>query len=141
MKTLYTLIILLIAGHLNAQIIYVNDKFCQTSGYTREELMGQNHNIIRHPDTPTSLFVNMWNALIKGKVWQNTFKNKNKKGEEYYVKAVMIPIFDKKGKIIEYISIRTDVSEIFLKDKIINCVTCCAIMGWERIFLAYESRW
>ena len=102
------------------QIIYVNDKFCQTSGYTREELMGQNHNIIRHPDTPTSLFVNMWNALIKGKVWQNTFKNKNKKGEEYYVKAVMIPIFDKKGKIIEYISIRTDVSEIFLKDKIIK---------------------
>jgi len=102
------------------KIIYVNDKFCRTSGYTKEELLGQNHNIIRHPDTPNSLFVNMWNTLTKGKVWQNTFKNRNKKGEEYYVKAVMIPIFDKTGKIIEYISIRTDVSEIFLKDKIIK---------------------
>jgi len=106
--------------NLNGIITYVNDKFCETSGYTKEELIGKNHNIVRHPDTPNGLFLQMWGTLIEGKVWKDTFKNLNKNGSEYYVKAVMLPIFDKNAEIIEYISIRTDITEIFLKDKIIK---------------------
>lgn len=97
-------------------IIYVNDKFCEISGYSRTELMGANHNIIRHPSTPERLFKVMWKTIKKGKIWRGTYKNLNKSGKTYYVKTVISPIFDNKDRIVEYIAIRIDVTDIIKKD-------------------------
>lgn len=101
-------------------ITYVNDVFCEISGYTREELIGKNHNIVRHPDTPKELFKDLWDTIKSGNVWKETFKNLSKRGEEYYVKTVIVPIFDEAGKVVEYIAARTDVTELIVKDQIIQ---------------------
>lgn len=101
-------------------ITYANDAFCKISGYSREELIGQSHNIGRHPDTPKELFKNLWKTIKSGKVWKDTFKNLTKDGQDYYVKSVIAPIFDEEGNIIEYISARADVTELITKDQIIR---------------------
>ena len=101
-------------------ITYVNDAFCEISGYRREELMGRNHNIVRHPDNPPSLFRELWGTITDGRVWKGTFKNRAKGGGEYYVKSVIAPIFDEEGAIVEYIAARVDVSELIAKERIIR---------------------
>ncbi len=100
-------------------ITYVNDAFCEISGYRREELIGQDHNIVRHPDTPPALFKNLWETIRSGKVWKETFKNMAKDGSEYYVKSVIAPIFDDEGRIVEYIAARMDVTDLVLQERII----------------------
>jgi len=101
-------------------IIYANDNFCKISGYSQQELMGSSHNIIRHPTSPNSLFKIMWATIQKGKVWQGTYKNLSKSGRTYYVKTVISPIFDDNGHIIEYLAIRTDITDINKKDALIK---------------------
>jgi c-di-GMP phosphodiesterase len=104
----------------NGVINYVNDAFCEISGYAREELIGKRHSIVRHPDNPPELFKELWETVKVGKVWKNTFKNLSKSGTEYYVKSVVAPIFDDKGEIVEYIAARMDVTELIVKDRIIQ---------------------
>jgi len=93
------------------KIIYVNDLFCSISGYSKKELIGSNHNIIRHPDMNDSIFKEMWSTIKSGKEWSGVIKNKRKDGRSYYVKTNVIPIINTNGKIKEFIAIRTDVSE------------------------------
>ncbi len=98
---------------VNGFITYVNDAFCQISGYSRDELIGKNHNIVRHPDESAELFEGMWDTIKNDKrTWQGVIKNLKKDGTTYYVKAAITPIFDKDGTIIEYIALRDDISEI-----------------------------
>jgi PAS domain S-box-containing protein/diguanylate cyclase (GGDEF)-like protein len=97
-------------------IIYVNDKFCEISGYSRTELLGASHNIIRHPNTQESLFKSMWNTIKKGKMWRGTYKNLTKSGKTYYVKTVISPIVDDDDRIVEFIAIRIDVTDLIEKD-------------------------
>lgn len=94
-------------------ITYVNDQFVAISGYSKEELLGKPHNIIRHPSTPASFFKTMWAVLKAGKTWKGIIKNQQKNGTAYYVKSAIIPLFDERGDIQEYIAIRYDVSELF----------------------------
>lgn len=92
---------------LKGYITFVNDFFCDICGYSREELMGANHNIIRHPDVPKSIFKDMWDTIQSGKTWEGDVKNRCKNGEPYYVKATIIPLFEVDGVTIrEYIGIR-----------------------------------
>ncbi len=92
-------------------ITYVNDRFVDISGYSKEELIGQHHNIIRHPDTPEKLFKKMWTTISeKKKVWQGVVKNLSKQGKSYYVRSTIKPILDMNGDIIEYIAIRQDIT-------------------------------
>ncbi len=91
-------------------IIYVNDKFCEISGYSRQELMGKSHNIIRHPDMPAALFKRLWTTIEGDKVFKGTVKNLKKDGGEYFVETTVIPIHDESGKIDEYLSVRYDVT-------------------------------
>lgn len=101
-------------------ITYANDKFCAVSGFSREELIGHSHNIGRHPENPKELFKALWKTIKSGKVWKGTFKNLTKYGQLYYVKTVIVPIFDENGEIIEYISARKDVTELIKKEEIIQ---------------------
>ncbi len=104
---------------LNGIITYVNNKFCQVSGYTKEELIGKNHNIIRHPDTKKDFFTQLWNTINQKKIFNGIIKNRKKNGQSYYVDSTIIPILDKNSDIVEYMAIRNDVSSLFEKDELI----------------------
>ena len=96
----------------NGKIIYVNDKFCEISGYSKDELIGKNHNIIRHPDMHSSVFENIWETIkYNKKAWIGKIKNKKKNGNPYYVDTIINPILDEYNNIVEYIAIRHEVTE------------------------------
>ena len=97
---------------LKGNITYVNDKFCELSGYTEEELIGKPHSIVRHEDMKPEVFEDMWSSIKDKKPWHGIVKNKTKSGDFYYVDTVISPIVDYEGNIIEYIGVRTDVTEI-----------------------------
>lgn len=103
----------------NGIITYVNDKFCKISGYKKEELIGNNHNIIKHPDNTEEFFKNLWKTISNKNIYTGMIKNKNKNGDDYYVDSTIIPILDKDENIIEYIGIRHDLTPLLEKDKII----------------------
>lgn len=92
-------------------ITYVNDKFCEISGYSRGELIGKHHNIVRHPSMPSSIFKNLWDTLKAKKHWSGLITNMKKDGRKYVVDSTIIPILDIDGDIVEYIAIRHDVTE------------------------------
>ncbi len=104
-------------------ITYANDKFCERSGYKREELIGKPHNIVRHPDVPSSVFRDLWKTIKSKKVWHGVVKNRTKDGKAIYLKATISPILDENGKIQEYIAVRQDITEFMnpkrlMQDKI-----------------------
>ncbi|HHD80213.1 MAG TPA: EAL domain-containing protein, partial [Campylobacterales bacterium] len=97
---------------LKGIITYANDMFCQISGYTREELIGSSHNIVRHPDVSKEAFENMWKTIQSKKIWKGTVKNRRKDGSAYIVNATIIPILDNRREIIEYVAVRHDITEL-----------------------------
>ena len=91
-------------------ITFVNDEFCKISGYSREELIGQNHNIVRHPDVPASNFRRLWKTILAKKTYKATVKNRAKDGSTFYVNTTILPILDEAGEILEFVAIRYDVT-------------------------------
>jgi PAS domain S-box-containing protein/diguanylate cyclase (GGDEF)-like protein len=104
---------------LTGNIIYVNDKFCEVSGYSKEELLGNKHSIIRNPETSKEFFEDLWKIISNKKVFKGVIKNRKKNGEIYYVDSTIIPLLDKDNNIIEYMAIRNDITSLFEKDKLI----------------------
>ncbi len=96
-------------------ITYVNDSFVKISGYTKEELIGQNHNLVRHPDMTEATFKDLWQTLLNKKRWQGIVKNLAKDGSVYIVDSTIIPILDTDDNIVEFISIRTDITQTELQ--------------------------
>ena len=96
---------------LKGVITYVNTPFCKLAGYSKEELKGKPHNIIRHPDMPKSVFKQLWDTIEKNQKWRGFVKNLRKDGKYYWVEAFIEPIFDENGNKIGYISVRKPVSE------------------------------
>ncbi|MCW8839210.1 MAG: SpoIIE family protein phosphatase [Thiovulaceae bacterium] len=93
-------------------ITYVNDKFIDVSGYSREELIGKPHSIVRDPGMSAAVFKNMWKTIKSKKVWHGIISNLNKNGTKYTFKASVFPIFNESDEIIEFISIRHDLTEL-----------------------------
>ncbi|MFY9080801.1 response regulator [Aliarcobacter butzleri] len=94
-------------------ITYVNEAFCNISGYTQNELLGKSHNIVRHDDMDFSVFKEMWHTIkILKQSWTGIVKNKKKDGNPYWVHTIINPILDENGNILEFIGIRTDITEI-----------------------------
>ncbi|QOP42726.1 PAS domain S-box protein [Sulfurimonas sediminis] len=97
-------------------ITFVNEEFCKISGYSKEELIGKNHNIVRHPDVATSVFKKLWETIKAKKTYKATVKNRAKDGTTFYVNTTVIPILDKDNNIEEFVAIRYDVTkEVFYK--------------------------
>jgi len=97
--------------NLKGIIIDVSQAFCDISGYTKGELLGKNHNIVRHPDMHKSAFEQLWEQLKKGKPWSGKVKNKRKDGSSYWVYANIEPLYNQNNEIESYISIRMDITE------------------------------
>ena len=83
---------LISATDLKGKITHCNDAFVEVSGYSREELIGQPHNLIRHPDMPSHAFESMWQHLKQGKAWMGMVKNRCKNGDHYWVSAYVTQI-------------------------------------------------
>jgi len=104
---------------INGIITFVNDEFCKISGYTRAELLGKNHNIVRDPSVPSSNFKLLWDTIKNKQTYKSTVKNRKKDGTVFYVNTTVIPILDKNGDIEEFIAIRYDVTkEVILKKEL-----------------------
>lgn len=95
------------SGFPKGHITHINNEFVRISGFSREELLGQPHNIIRHPDMPRAAFEEMWQRLKAGEPWLGAVKNRCKNGDHYWVRAYAIPITDKNGELVELQSVRT----------------------------------
>lgn len=117
-------------------ITFVNKKFCDISGYSEQELIGKPHSIVRHPDMPSEAFKEMWETIQSKKPWSGKVKNKKKNGDVYYVNTVINPIVDCDENIVEYIGIRTDVTELeTIKEQLIKDLN----ISNENFYEAYRT--
>ena len=96
---------------LKGIITYANRKFCNIAGYGKNELVGKNHNIVRHPDMPKAAFKEVWETIAEGKEWTGIVKNLRKDGRYYWVFSHIAPIFSDDGVITGYTAARRPASE------------------------------
>lgn len=104
---------------VEGNITYVNDKFCLISGYTREELIGKNHRLLRDAATPEAIYTQMWETILEKKIWSGSLKNLKKDGTPYYTDSTITPILNETGEIVEFVATRHDISQlIFQKEQL-----------------------
>jgi len=100
------------SADVSGNIVEVNDKFCEISGYSRDELIGKNHNVLKSGNHPEEFYSDMWKTISSGKVWHGKICNHKKHGQEYWVDSTIVPFLDEKGKPYKYISARTDITAL-----------------------------
>ncbi|OQX73038.1 MAG: PAS sensor domain-containing protein [Campylobacteraceae bacterium 4484_4] len=96
-------------------ILYANDDFCRISGFSKAELIGKPHNIVRHPDMPKAAFASLWETIKAGNVWNGIVKNRTKEGNYYWVNATVYPSKTPTGEI-RYFSVRVKPTDTEIKE-------------------------
>jgi len=128
-------------GDIHGKITYASQALCDISGYTQEELIGQPHSIFRHKDMPSKIFTELWQTLKAGKVWSGEIKNSKKNGGYYWVSASIAPNYDEKGAIIDYSSIRHDITAQKVKEEFLATMShelrtpLNSIIGFSQILM------
>lgn len=114
------------------RIIKANDRFCEVSGYSRAELLGQDHRILNSGTHSRSFFVEMWATIAKGGIWHKEICNRNKNGALYWVDSTIVPLKNADGKVVQYVSIRVDITahkqkELILRERLKERICLYAI--------------
>ena len=104
----------------DGRIVYANSKFTKISGYSAEELMGQDHRILNSGYHPPIFFQEMWRCLLDKKRWRGRMRNKTKAGKFYWVDSTILPYADEEGEVIGFISIRTDITPYITKNMLLQ---------------------
>ncbi len=111
---------------LQGNITEVNDKFCEISQYSRDELIGNGHQIIKSDYHPASFFKDMWSTISSGNVWHGEICNRAKDGSLYWVNSSIIPYIDAEGRIEQYIAIREDITKRKQVEEALKCALVAA---------------
>ncbi|MEQ8241484.1 MAG: PAS domain-containing protein [Cyclobacteriaceae bacterium] len=135
----------------NAQGIFVkvNKKLCEICGYTEEELIGQNHNILNTDYHDASFWRNQWETIMAGKTWKGEIKKRKKDGSDYWVNTVIQPIYDDLGQVVQFLSIRQDITdrkktELVLQDSELRLSLATQAGGvgvWDLDIVANKLTW
>lgn len=96
---------------LNGNILNISDAYCKLTGYIKEEIIGKNHRIFKHPDNEKYIFKDLWSTISKGRLWKGEHKNVKKNGSIFWVENSITPNLDEEGNIVGYTSIYNDITD------------------------------
>lgn len=124
------------------KILEINENFLKISGYSRNELIGADHRLINSGIHSKKFFKDMWETIKRGEVWSGVITNRNKNGENYYLKTVITPMHNYKGEIEQYLAIRFDISEQkSIETQLVEAQSIAKVGSWQFNFNTNAQVW